>query len=58
MECLKLNSAKDSANARLRLMTQQKMDADRQRDDMKYGAPCCAVLQLCCINTCRLQHVS
>ena len=35
MECLKLNSAKDSANAKLRLTTQQKMDADRQRDDMK-----------------------
>lgn len=39
MECLKLNSAKDSANAKLRLTTQQKVDADRQRDDMKYG-PC------------------
>ena len=35
MECLKLNSAKDSAAAKLRLVSQQKLDADRQRDDLK-----------------------
>ena len=35
MEITKLSTAKESANAKLRIVGQQKSDADRARDDLK-----------------------
>ena len=35
MEITKLTSAKESAAAKLRMISQQKADADRARDDLK-----------------------
>ena len=35
MEITKLSTAKESANAKLRIVGQQKTDADRARDDLK-----------------------